>query len=315
MNLAAKLCVTAFGVALAAGAARGQDAAPDAQSLRVARGILDGSIPDPTGGATAFYKPAAMPKEGERIPAGTDVAGGLELTPGVTEHGRPIRNYRPGWATRYQQVQVAGVNDRDFKFFRGAPELGALSSAFGRSGTAAQSAPLDPDDTPATPHGVDLAAAGAVATRCRTPSCLGIITIGQVMLIADDEDQDESAPGGQVFAGDRPRIARARLDEVLLAHPERYAAVCAAAGRMLGRVHLTETSDTLYVPVTLLVTAVAMDARGGGHCARELARALPRDDANERIRQDARALCTGQVGGGLRCGMIGRPRGSAPGPR
>lgn len=56
---------------------------PGQNSLKIARNILADRIKDPTEGATHFYTPARMPKEGEST-GGRDVQGGLESVPGVT---------------------------------------------------------------------------------------------------------------------------------------------------------------------------------------------------------------------------------------
>ncbi|MDG6094280.1 cell wall hydrolase [Acetobacter sp. AN02] len=55
----------------------------DNRTLAIAHSILEGTTPDPTDGATHFYTPQIMPKEGEST-SGADVGGGLELVPGVT---------------------------------------------------------------------------------------------------------------------------------------------------------------------------------------------------------------------------------------
>ncbi len=51
----------------------------------LARRLLSGDLTDPTDGATHFYTPGAMPKEGGEIPLGSNTVGGLETVPGVTD--------------------------------------------------------------------------------------------------------------------------------------------------------------------------------------------------------------------------------------
>jgi len=58
-----------------------------------------------------------MPKIGETHYK-MDIGGGLETVPGVTKNGRPVQNYRPGWAKNYLAVRVPGVQEKDFKFLR-----------------------------------------------------------------------------------------------------------------------------------------------------------------------------------------------------
>ncbi len=90
---------------------------PSNASLQLATAILTGRISDNSRGATHFYSPMTMPKEGEPR-AGYDTEGELESVPGVTEHGRPVRNYRPDWAVGGEEIKVPGVMEREFKFFQ-----------------------------------------------------------------------------------------------------------------------------------------------------------------------------------------------------
>ncbi len=87
-------------------------------SLHLAEKILDGAALDISHGATHFYSPAAMPKEGDTTSSAADVRGGLESIPGVTKNGRPVQNYRPGWAKNYGSIRIPGIQDKDFKFYR-----------------------------------------------------------------------------------------------------------------------------------------------------------------------------------------------------
>ena len=100
-------------------------AEPSEKFIVVAGEILGGAITDPTNGATHFYTPQIMPKEGatpsER--AGVDIAGGLESVPGVTDHGKPVRNFRPHYATVYPQIKISGIADDTFKFYRSTDKI------------------------------------------------------------------------------------------------------------------------------------------------------------------------------------------------
>ncbi|MFH0919633.1 MAG: LysM peptidoglycan-binding domain-containing protein [Fibrobacterota bacterium] len=73
--------------------------------------ILTGEVPDNTGGATHFYSPRSMPKEGEDT-GPFDTKGGLEK---IGDHPR---NYRPGWSLILRQVQVPGTREWYFKFYK-----------------------------------------------------------------------------------------------------------------------------------------------------------------------------------------------------
>jgi hypothetical protein len=94
--------------------------APHASQLVTARGVLTGTIPDPTGGSTHFYTPQAMPKAGDTT-KNRDVGGGLETVAGVVDDdGNPVQNYQPGWVAGMTQQVVAGVAESVFKFYRQA---------------------------------------------------------------------------------------------------------------------------------------------------------------------------------------------------
>lgn len=90
---------------------------PDYSSIQIATGILTGKAVDISQGATHFYSPGTMPKEGEAT-VGFDVRGGLEEVPGITRNGRPVKSYRPLWALSEDEIKVPGTNSFDFRFFR-----------------------------------------------------------------------------------------------------------------------------------------------------------------------------------------------------
>lgn len=85
---------------------------PTQQIRNLALSILQSTVPDPTNGATHFYSPISMPKEGEYT-GGSAVGGGLEWTYPLTK-----RNYRPSWALTYEAESVAGVRPWAFKFYK-----------------------------------------------------------------------------------------------------------------------------------------------------------------------------------------------------
>lgn len=90
-------------------------------ALKIARGILDQTIPDPTNGATHFYSPKSEPKKGEEEMAKKkhfNVLGGLESVPGVNLDGKPIESYKPDWPADMDPRSVTSVPQATFKFFR-----------------------------------------------------------------------------------------------------------------------------------------------------------------------------------------------------
>ncbi|WP_440769837.1 SH3 domain-containing protein [Natronorubrum sp. DTA28] len=85
---------------------------PTAEITALADDILQCAVADNSDGATHFYSPMSMPKEGDDT-SGYDTGGGLEWTEGLDR-----RNYRPGWALDLERIFVDGVPEREFKFYR-----------------------------------------------------------------------------------------------------------------------------------------------------------------------------------------------------
>ena len=103
-------------------------ASPHSSTIALAESLLSGETTDPTQGATHFYTPQQMPKEGDEKPGSrgynafmvSDTSGGLEDVPGVhlEEGEKPhVRNYRPGFVT-YPEIEVDGISAQTFKFFK-----------------------------------------------------------------------------------------------------------------------------------------------------------------------------------------------------
>jgi hypothetical protein len=87
---------------------------PTAELIALARQLLAGQRVDITDGATHFYSPRSMPREGQ--PTGNfDIGGGLELVPPLT-----VRTYAPGWARTMQLIDISGVRPAYFKFYKSA---------------------------------------------------------------------------------------------------------------------------------------------------------------------------------------------------
>lgn len=88
------------------------EATPTDETRTLASRLLHGEHPDHSRGATHFYSPRSMPMEDDSI-RGFDTSGGLEQTPGISK-----KNYRPGWATQYEMVVIAGTRSSHYKFYR-----------------------------------------------------------------------------------------------------------------------------------------------------------------------------------------------------
>jgi hypothetical protein len=86
--------------------------APTAELVALARQLLAGQRVDITKGATHFYSPRSMPKEGDAT-GGFDVGGGLELVPPLQ-----VRTFAPSWIKTMQLVEIDGVRPAFYKFYR-----------------------------------------------------------------------------------------------------------------------------------------------------------------------------------------------------
>ncbi len=99
------------------------------KAQEIAVGVLNGTLADPTNGATHFYSPQSMRKEGEPVKR-EDIGGGLEDVPGVhaRHSSQHVRNYRPVWSITpsFTQNTVPGILDREFKFYKQKDNTGRV---------------------------------------------------------------------------------------------------------------------------------------------------------------------------------------------
>ena len=100
--------------------------APETRSLAIK--LINGELPDTTGGATHFYQPVEMvhptpaPSDGKGGYLTDSPPKGYEYVPGVTVKDSkrddvPAFSVRPDWAIGMQQVPVKGIPDSLAKFF------------------------------------------------------------------------------------------------------------------------------------------------------------------------------------------------------
>jgi hypothetical protein len=89
------------------------DQQPTSEILLLAQKILEGRIQDPTGGATYFFSPRGMPKEGEST-TGFDTGGGLHSVPGIDGEV-----YFPSWTLTLTYIgDLKNVRVAYFMFYR-----------------------------------------------------------------------------------------------------------------------------------------------------------------------------------------------------
>jgi hypothetical protein len=101
---------------------------PKPETRNLAIKLLNGQLPDNTGGATHFYQPMEMahptpvPKDGKGQYQTTNPPQGYEYVPEVTvkdanKKDVPAFSVRPTWVDGMRQVPVKGIPDSLAKFF------------------------------------------------------------------------------------------------------------------------------------------------------------------------------------------------------
>lgn len=86
---------------------------PTQEILDLATSLIGDRGTDPTGGATHFFSPTSMPKEGEAT-RGYDVGGGLHEVTGISE-----KVYFPSWSLTMEPVgELSGVRPAYYIFYR-----------------------------------------------------------------------------------------------------------------------------------------------------------------------------------------------------
>ncbi|OGO24104.1 MAG: hypothetical protein A2Z28_06145 [Chloroflexi bacterium RBG_16_51_9] len=86
---------------------------PTSEIRELAKKLLEGQIPDATGGATYFFSPISMPKDGEST-TGFDIGGGLHKVTGIDS-----MVYFPSWATTMTYIDdLKNVKQAYFMFYR-----------------------------------------------------------------------------------------------------------------------------------------------------------------------------------------------------
>jgi hypothetical protein len=92
--------------------------APTTEISNLAATLVDNPGVDPTGGATHFFSPLSMPKEGDSTD-GFDVNGGLHEVPGIDR-----KVYFPSWTTTMDWVgNLPNVRQAYYMFYQPAGDI------------------------------------------------------------------------------------------------------------------------------------------------------------------------------------------------
>jgi hypothetical protein len=94
-----------------------QDPSLYPEYAELAKQLLSGKVRDFTGGATHFYSPYSMPKQGEKT-QGFDCGGGMVRYTNP-ENNKPVLICTPSWSKtlRYIDLAQAGVRPYYFEFY------------------------------------------------------------------------------------------------------------------------------------------------------------------------------------------------------
>ena len=106
---------------------------------------------------------------------------------------------------------------------------------------------------------------------------------------------------------DRDSAAKRKIDGLVSRDAENATAICKTEADIVSRYSLPAVSGDLFVPVSLLRFALAIDARTNGSCLSGVLAALPQTGAANTAIDHARALCENvDRNDGPACGRIRR---------
>lgn len=145
-----------------------QNRRPTPEIRELAKKLLEGQIADPTGGATHFFSPISMPKEGEST-TGFDIGKELHEVRGI-----PKLVYFPSWTKTYAWVgELDNVRKAYFMFYRsGAPPTPDEVSVptFEESGWS-------------VPANISLAASTSILTSIWSEECKEITAVNPALAV------------------------------------------------------------------------------------------------------------------------------------
>ena len=141
---------------------------------------------------------------------------------------------------------------------------------------------------------------------CQTSQCRAVRTIAEAL---DTYMEATAATNGvpRPIPLDRDSAAKRKMDGLVSRNADNAVAICKTASDIGSRYSLPAVSGDLFVPVSLLRFALAIDARTNGSCLSDVLAALPQTEAANTAIDHARALCENvDKNGGLACGKIRR---------
>lgn len=104
----------------------------------------------------------------------------------------------------------------------------------------------------------------------------------------------------------RDGVAKVALGRALLDHPTLYAPVCALSRALASRYGAPGTQGDLFVAVSLLRLAAAIDDGKPEQCLPRLLASFPRNEAADTAIANARTLCENQPGHAGHCAGLTR---------
>ncbi len=146
-------------------------------------------------------------------------------------------------------------------------------------------APLVP-----TLDAINAAASADRQTNCGSSSCAATEALSRSLNVLLDAQATTNGATRPV-PGNRDHLAKVAFGRALLDHPTLYAPVCGLSRDLASRYGVPGTPGDLFVAVSLLQLAAAIDDSKQEQCLPQLLASFPRNKAADTAIANARTLC------------------------
>lgn len=162
-------------------------------------------------------------------------------------------------------------------------------------------------DAPLVPtlDAISAAASADQQTNCSSSYCAATEALSRsldVFLNAQATTNGVTRP----VPGSRDQLTTAALGRALLDHPMLYAPVCGLSSDLASRYGISGTPGDLFVAVSLLRLAAAIDDSKHEQCLPQLLASFPHNEAADTAITNARTLCENQPGYADNCARLTR---------
>ena len=174
------------------------------------------------------------------------------------------------------------------KVLRGLPLFGfCIALTVGNASVAQQlmDAPLVP-----TLDAIDAASSIDQHTHCVSSKCAATEALSRSLnALLDAQATTNGVP--RPLSSDQGHLAMSALGQALLNHPTLYAPFCNLSRELASRYGIPGTPGDLFVAVSLIRLAAAIDGNKQEQCLPQLLASLPHNEASNTAITNARTLC------------------------